>query len=233
MIDRQRLLDKAAAYGLQIEPIIDKLAQYATLLVEYNKKVNLTAITDAVGIEDKHFIDCLLLAARGEVQGSLVDVGTGAGFPGIVIKLYKPDVELTLMEPTGKRVEFLRYACAELGIEAELIKERAEEAARKRWREQFDVTTARAVASMQALAEYCLPLVKPGGIMLAMKGSSGAEELAQAQAAIAKLGGKAQPVCAFSLPDTSERTLLICKKISQTPPQYPRNGGKIAKSPLA
>lgn len=233
MIDRQRLLDKAAAYGLQLAPIIDKLAQYATLLVEYNKKVNLTAITDAVGIEDKHFIDCLLLAARSEVQGSLVDVGTGAGFPGIVVKLYKPDVELTLMEPTGKRVEFLRYACAELGIEAELVKERAEEAARKRWREQFDVVTARAVASMQALAEYCLPLVKPGGVMLAMKGSSGAEELAQAQGAIAKLGGEAQPVCAFSLPDTSERTLLICKKISQTPPQYPRNGGKIAKSPLA
>ena len=130
--------------------------------------MNLTAITDAEGIESKHFIDSLLLAGCPEVRGKMVDVGTGAGFPGIVTKLYKPEMELTLLEPTGKRVDFLRYACAQLGIEAEFAKERAEEAARKRWREAFDVATARAVAALPVLAEYCLPLVRVGGMFIAI-----------------------------------------------------------------
>lgn len=142
-IDTQRLCEKAAAYGVDISAAAPRLAAYAQMLVEYNKKVNLTAITDAEGIEDRHFIDSLLLASQPEVAGSLVDVGTGAGFPGIVAKLYKPQLALTLMEPTGKRVDFLRYVCGQLGIAAEFAKERAEEAARKRWRETFDVASAR------------------------------------------------------------------------------------------
>ncbi len=146
------------------------------MLVEYNEKVNLTAITDAEGIEDRHFIDSLLLASQPEVQGSLVDVGTGAGFPGIVAKLYKPQLALTLMEPTGKRVDFLRYVCGQLGLEAEFVKERAEEAARKRWREAFDVASARAVAALPVLLEYCLPLVRKGGLFIAMKGAGAADE---------------------------------------------------------
>ena len=126
-------MEKAEKLGIAQVPV-KALDTYAELLVEYNQKVNLTAITDPEGIEDKHFIDSLLFAVQPEVSGRVVDVGTGAGFPGVVAKLYKPQLQLTLMEPTGKRVEFLRYVCGRLGIEAEFAKERAEEAARKQWR---------------------------------------------------------------------------------------------------
>ena len=126
MINKQRLIAAAAARGLAVEGIADALDQYATLLVDYNEKVNLTAITDPEGVEMKHFLDSLLLAAQPEVAGKLVDVGTGAGFPGVVAKLYKPKLQLTLLEPTGKRVDFLRYLCGELGLKAEFLKERAE-----------------------------------------------------------------------------------------------------------
>ena len=232
IIDTQRLCQKAAVYGIDAGAAASKLADYAQMLVEYNEKVNLTAITQAEGIEDRHFIDSLLLASQPEVKGSLVDVGTGAGFPGIVAKLYKPQITLTLMEPTGKRVDFLRYVCGELGVEAEFVKERAEEAARKRWREAFDVASARAVAALPVLLEYCLPLVKKGGLFIAMKGAGAAEEVQQAQAAATKLGGKYIDRRDFTLPDGSARSLLFYEKVSQTPPVYPRNGGKIAKAPL-
>ena len=133
--------------------------------------MNLTAITDPAGIEDRHLVDSLLFASQPEVAGSLVDVGTGAGFPGIVAKIYRPELALTLMEPTGKRVEFLKFACAQLGLAGvEFAKERAEEAARKTWRERYDLASARAVAALPALCEYCLPLVKVGGRMIATKG---------------------------------------------------------------
>ena len=224
MIDTERLIRKAAAYGIDAAPVVRKLDEYAALLVEYNQKVNLTAITDAEGIEDRHFIDSLLLAARPEVCGRMVDVGTGAGFPGIVAKLFRPELDLTLMEPTGKRVDFLKYACSALGVEAEFAKERAEEAARKQWRESFDVATARAVD--------CLPLLRRGGVFIAMKGSGADEEIDAAQGAVAKLGGKYAGRQDVTLPDGSARTLILYEKISQTPPVYPRNGGKIAKAPL-
>lgn len=232
MIDTERLIRKAAAYGIDAAPVVRKLDEYAALLVEYNQKVNLTAITDAEGIEDRHFIDSLLLAARPEVCGRMVDVGTGAGFPGIVAKLFRPELDLTLMEPTGKRVDFLKYACSALGVEAEFAKERAEEAARKIWREQFDVASARAVAALPVLCEYCLPLVRVGGVFIAMKGPDADAELGGSAAALKKLGGAYGDTRAFTLPDGSERRLVVCKKISQTPTAYPRNGGKIAKKPL-
>lgn len=232
MIDTSRLIEKAARYGIDAAPVADALDRYAELLVEYNRKVNLTAITEPEGIEDRHFIDSLLLAAQPEVRGRVVDVGTGAGFPGIVLKLFRPEIELTLMEPTGKRVDFLKYACAELGIEAEFAKERAEEAARKRWRETFDTAVARAVADLPVLAEYCLPLVKVGGVFVAMKGSSAQDEAARGAGAVKKLGGEVAGTRAFTLPDSSARELIFCTKISHTPPAYPRNGGKIAKAPL-
>ena len=137
MIELDRLAQKCSTWNISLTP--DQLAaldKYADLLVETNKHLNLTAITTPEGIEDRHFVDSLLLAAQPEVAGKMVDVGTGAGFPGIVAKIYKPDLELTLMEPTGKRVEFLRTVCGELGLQGvEFAKERAEEAARKVWRE--------------------------------------------------------------------------------------------------
>ena len=234
MIDKNRLEAKCAALGIALTgPMLDALDQYAEILVEYNQKVNLTAITDPEGIEDKHFADSLLLANLPETAGKLVDVGTGAGFPGVVAKIFKPELQLTLMEPTGKRVEFLKYVCAQLGLSGvEFAKERAEEAARKVWREQFDVATARGVAALPMLSEYCLPLVKVGGVFLAMKGPGAAEELAESGAALKKLGGKGSGVAEFHLPGGDVRNIIRIKKISQTPPVYPRNGGKIAKSTL-
>ena len=234
MIDKSRLEAKSAALGIPLTgKQLDALDRYAEILVAYNEKVNLTAITDPEGIEDKHFIVSLLFAARPEVAGRMVDVGTGAGFPGIVAKLYKPELALTLMEPTGKRVTFLQYACEQLGLaDVAFAKERAEEAARKQWREAFDIAGARAVASLPVLAEYCLPLVKVGGVFLAMKGTTGQEELTAAGNALRRLGGSAGELIHLSLPNGDGRTLVLCKKTVPTPQQYPRNGGKIAKAPL-
>ena len=224
MIDKNRLAEKCSTWNISLSPAqLDQLNHYAEILVSYNEK----------GIEDRHFADSLLFAAQPEVQGKMVDVGTGAGFPGIVAKIYKPDLELTLMEPTGKRVEFLKYACAELGLTGvEFAKERAEEAARKVWREQFDVASARAVAALPVLSEYCLPLVKVGGVFIAMKGPEADAEAKAAANALKKLGGKYRETRQFTLPDGSARGLVVCEKISQTPTVYPRNGGKIAKKPL-
>ena len=234
MIDKNRLAEKCSTWNIALTgPQLDQLDQYAELLVSYNQKVNLTAITDPEGIEDKHFLDSLLFACQPEVAGRMVDVGAGAGFPGIVTKIYKPELALTLMEPTGKRVEFLRYVCGQLGLEGvEFAKERAEEAARKTWREQFDLASARAVAALPVLAEYCLPLVRVGGAFIAMKGASAAEELEAAQGAIRRLGGRYSQTRAFHLPGGDARSLVVVQKISQTPTAYPRNGGKIAKAPL-
>ena len=234
MIDKERLAQKCSTWNIALSPAqLDLLDRYAELLVDYNQKVNLTAITAPEGIEDRHFADSLLFAAQPEVAGKLVDVGTGAGFPGVVAKIYKPDLQLTLMEPTGKRVDFLKYLCAELGLTGiEFAKERAEEAARKVWREQFDVACARAVAALPVLCEYCLPLVKPGGLFIALKGPEADAEAKAAANALHKLGGQYRETRTFTRPDASARGLVFCKKISQTPTVYPRNGGKIAKKPL-
>ena len=234
MIDKARLATKCSTWNITLTPTqLDLLDKYAELLVSYNEKVNLTAITSPEGIEDRHFADSLLFAAQPEVEGKMVDVGTGAGFPGIVAKIYKPDLQLTLMEPTGKRVDFLKYVCAELGLTGvEFAKERAEEAARKVWREQFDIASARAVAALPVLSEYCLPLVKVGGWFIAMKGPEADAEAKAAANALKKMGGRYEETRQFTLPDGSARGLVFCKKISQTPTVYPRNGGKIAKKPL-
>ena len=156
MIDKSRLEQKCSTWNIALAGTqLDQLDAFAEILVEYNQKVNLTAITDPEGIEDKHFLDSLLFASQPEVAGKMVDVGAGAGFPGIVTKIFKPELELTLMEPTGKRVEFLKYACGQLGLTGvEFAKERAEEAARKAWREQFDLASARAVAAPSSGRRY-------------------------------------------------------------------------------
>ena len=234
MIDKNRLEQKCSMWNIALTgDQLDQLDAFAQILVDYNQKVNLTAITDPEGIEDKHFLDSLLFASQPEVAGKMVDVGAGAGFPGIVTKIYKPELELTLMEPTGKRVEFLKYACAQLGLTGvEFAKERAEEAARKIWREQFDIASARAVAALPVLSEYCLPLVKVGGQFISMKGPEADAEAKAAANALKKLGGRYEETRQFTLPDGSARGLVFCKKISQTPTVYPRNGGKIAKKPL-
>ena len=232
---RAALLAGLPALGMTLtEDQTDRLCQFGQLLLEKNQVMNLTAITEPEAVAQLHFLDSMaVLNAADCKHKSVIDVGCGAGFPGVVAKIYKPELQLTLMEPTGKRVEFLRYLCGELGLTGvEFAKERAEEAARKQWREVFDVASARAVAALPMLCEYCLPLVRVGGTFLAMKGPDADAERAGSANALRRLGGEYRETRAFTLPDGSQRRLVVCKKISQTPTAYPRNGGKIAKKPL-
>lgn len=210
-------------------------SRYAQTLVEWNQKVNLTAITDDEGIAVKHFADSLLPLTKFDFKEScrLIDVGTGAGFPSVPMKLVRPDIQLTLLDSLEKRLNFLRNLCGELGIDAATVHARAEDAGRQeRYRERFDVATSRAVASMAELAEYCLPLVKVGGVALALKGSSGGEEAAAAKTAIALCGGSLEQVVEYKLPNGDMRSLVILRKVSSTPPKYPRNSAQMAKKPL-
>ncbi|MEG0090196.1 MAG: 16S rRNA (guanine(527)-N(7))-methyltransferase RsmG [Oscillospiraceae bacterium] len=232
MINSERFKKTLADYDINLTQLqLEQLELYAKILVEYNEKVNLTAITDSLGIENKHFLDSLLFAKSPLVKGSVADVGTGAGFPGIVAKIYKPDIDLTLIEPTGKRCVFLQYALDTIGIKGTVVKERAEEAARKGYREKYDLVTARAVAELRVLCEYCIPLVKLNGNFVAMK-SEVPDEIINSKQAASKLGAKYMRVENFVLPDQSPRSLVVYFKNKATPDIYPRNGGKINKSPL-
>ena len=234
MIDRERLIQTAAGFGVALSAqqaaLLDR---YAELLCEKNKVMNLTAITDPDGVEVKHLLDSLLCAAQPEIAGRVADVGTGAGFPGAVIRVLKPEVALTFIDATAKKLGFIEESCAALGLQAETVHGRAEELAHKpEFRERFDCVTARAVANLPALCEYCLPLVKVGGWFVAMKGPEAPAELDQAKAALRALGGEAKELRRFSLPDGSERVLVVVKKISQTSTKYPRSGKNITKKPI-
>ena len=215
---------------------------YTTLLREWNEKMNLTNITDDEGIAMRHFIDSLTLVSyieeekktAGKAELSLVDVGTGAGFPGIPLKVAMPELRVTLLDSLRKRVRFLETVCETLelsGIQA--VHSRAEDAGHsKTYREQFDVVTARAVAALPVLSEYCLPLVRVGGVFLAMKGHVD-EEVESARKAIVQLGGTIEAVHHFRLPGTDmERSVVIIRKLRQTPPRYPRKSGTAQKTPL-
>lgn len=230
----------AAAYGVEVSPTLaDRLEIYARLLVEWNEKINLTAITDPTGIAVKHFADSLLAAPLLPAGAfSLIDVGTGAGFPGVPLALLRPDCRLTLLDSLNKRLLFLEALCRELALPVQLIHARAEEGSRQpALREQFDIATARAVAALPTLCEYCLPFVRPGGRFIALKGPDADRELAQAAAAIRLLGGEVtgRTACTLDAGDGSEpaeRRLLRIDKRRPTPAKYPRPSAKIAKQPL-
>ena len=222
-----------AENGLTLTPeLYAQLEQYARLLVEWNEKMNLTGITDPQGISLKHFLDSLLLLKHyTPPQGAkIIDVGTGAGFPGIPLKLYRPDLRLTLLDSLQKRLRFLEEVSSQLGFAAECVHARAEEGARTPLRERFDLVTARAVAALPVLCEYCLPYVKVGGVFAALKGPS--EDAAEAHSAIQLLGGELMGVKYDSIPNGDGRMFVFIKKISQTPTKYPRNSGQIAKKSL-
>lgn len=212
---------------------LKRLEKYADLLVEWNEKINLTAIVDPEGIAVKHFLDCLMIFKYIDIPkgASVIDIGTGAGFPGVVIKIARPDIKLTLMDSLQKRINFLDTLCSELGLEVTTVHSRAEDITPKQ-REGYDFAVARAVANMRVLTEYCLPYVKVGGSFVAMKGSTAAEEVKEANKAIATLGGKLEAEDLFELPEFGGRGIINVKKISQTPTKYPRNSGKISKQPL-
>lgn len=211
-----------------------QFSSYADLLVEWNEKINLTAITDAEGIAIKHFLDSVLPLGMVEVKenASLIDVGTGAGFPGIPMKIMRPDIKLTLMDSLQKRVNFLSEVCDNLGISADCTHERAEDSGMGEKREKFDYATARAVARLSVLCEYCLPFVKVGGAFIALKGADCEEEIRTAYTAIKTLGGKTEKVIEYTLPTGDKRTLVIIRKIAPTPKSYPRPKGKMNKKPL-
>lgn len=239
MIDLDLLKTAAAPFGVELTPEMgERFDLYARRLVEWNGKINLTAITDPAGIAVKHFADSLTAAPllpTGEL--SLVDVGTGAGFPGVPLAILRPELSLTLLDSLQKRLTFLETVCGELGVTARFVHARAEEAGRDpALREKFDVATARAVAALPALCEYCLPLVRPGGRMIALKGPDADRELAEAARAIGLLGGKPGEMRALtlSMPDGEvlERRLACIDKIAPTPPKYPRPTAKMAKNPL-
>lgn len=213
----------------------ERLNTYGSLLLEWNEKMNLTAITEPREVLYKHFYDCILLLKHARLpQGaSVIDVGTGAGFPGMVLKIVRPDLRMTLLDGLNKRLVFLNAVLSELGLTAETVHLRAEEAGRNpRYREQFDLVTARAVSALPTLCEYCLPLVKKGGFFVAMKGSSAKEESVAAQNAVRLLGGGKPTLSTETLTGEEQRAFISIKKISQTPPKYPRSGKNIAKSAL-
>lgn len=234
MIDKKRLQNLAKDNGIVLdETALDRFDTYATLLVEWNEKMNLTAITEPEEIEVKHFLDCLMLAKYFDLSDTktVVDVGAGAGFPSMPLLIYKPDLCLTMMDALNKRLTFLDTALQNISLDANLIHARAEDSGREeKHRERYDLATARAVAPMNVLAEYCLPFVKVGGYFVALKGSN--DDTEEAKNAIEVLGGEIVDSVSYKLNGTEPRSIIIIKKVSQTPTQYPRKSKKIQTKPL-
>ena len=235
-ISEELLLQGAAAIGLTPDAdAVRRFDAYARLLAEYNEKVNLTAITDPDGIVMKHFTDSLYLTKFAPLTAGLrvCDVGTGAGFPGVCLLIARPDLRLTLFDSIRKKLDFLRFLLRELDLEAEIVVSRAEDAGRDpAFREMFDLATARAVAELNRLSEYCVPLVRVGGTFAPMKAPLTEEEAQRGIGAAANLGAKLVRRERYCLPEGSGREILLFEKISPTPPKYPRNPAQIAKKPL-
>ena len=230
-----KLKEKCAGFLELSKKAIEKLELYGNLLLEWNEKINLTSITEPEEILYKHFYDCLLFLEAVNVpeNASVIDVGTGAGFPGMVLKIARPDIKLTLLDSLGKRVTFLREVANSLSLDLQTLHLRAEDGGRDSMlREQFDISCARAVANLNTLSEYCVPFVKTGGVFVAMKGKSADDELAAAKGALITLGCSDFKVIHKTLRENEERSFIISKKTSQTPPKYPRNSAKIAKAVL-
>ena len=232
----EKIKPQCENFGLELgDELCERLSIYGNLLLEWNEKMNLTAITEPEAVLYKHFYDCLLFLKHihPEKGASLIDVGTGAGFPGMVLKIARPDLKVPLLDGLNKRLVFLGEVLKSVGLEARTVHMRAEDAGKTtEHREKYDISCARAVAALPVLSEYCLPLVKKGGVFVAMKGQSGADEASAAVNAIKLLGGKAPQIICETLTGEEQRSFIITKKISQTPPKYPRAGTKIAKNAL-
>ncbi len=222
------------AFGITpTEEMVSRFCAYEALLLEWNEKMNLTAITAHDEVVNKHFVDSVACQSLVPEGASLVDVGTGAGFPGLPLKIVRPDIQLTLMDALAKRLRFLEAVTDALKLEkTETVHQRAEDAGHSALRETFDVATARAVASLPVLCEYCLPLVKPGGVFLAMKGRDGAEEAKMAAKAIKILGGEIEEIADTYWQDM-EHVVICIRKKGHTPAKYPRKAGTPQKTPIS
>ena len=218
--------------GLSLsEETQDALCAFGGAVVEQNKVMNLTAITEPEAVAKLHLLDSLTLLTLGDLTGKrMIDVGCGAGFPGVPVKIACPGVALTLLDSLGKRMQWLETVLPTLGVSAECVTARAEEAVATR-RECYDVATSRAVERLNILLELTAPYVKVGGRVLAMKGTAAAEELAEAKNAIKKLGLQLEQVAEFPV-DGTAHTVIVLKKIAPTPPAYPRRYAKIKQNPL-
>ena len=207
--------------------------RYFELLTEYNARFNLTAITQKEDIYEKHFLDSIMGESLFPKYARVLEVGSGAGFPSLPLKIIRGDLVFTLVESTGKKCSFLQTAVKELGLDGVcIVNERAETLARNSsFRERFDAVCARAVAKLNTLSEYCLPFVRVGGVFVAYKGNA-EEEIQEAQSAFRKLGGKERCILRYTLPTAGNRTLVGIEKIRPTPPSYPRGQGKERKNPL-
>lgn len=235
-ISKELLRDKAQMFHVKLdETALDRFNIYAELLCQWNEKINLTAITAPDDIVIKHFVDSLTIfdAVDIDIGAKVIDVGTGAGFPGLAMLIARPDLNMTLMDSTKKRLTVIEDILTNLGLNANIVHCRAEEAGNmKEYREAFDLATARAVTNLRDLSEYCLPFVKVGGKFVPMKGAKAQEEIDAAKTAIKVLGGKIEEIKAFDLFDAGERTIINVKKISSTPSKYPRASAKMAKNPI-
>ena len=218
--------------GLELPEGADaQLCDFGCAVVEQNKVMNLTAITEPDQVAKLHLLDCLTVLKCADLSGKkLIDVGCGAGFPGVPLKIACPDVQLTLLDSLGKRMNWLEATLPGLGVDAEYITARAEEAVADR-REQYDFATSRAVARLNILLELTAPYVKVGGCVLAMKGSAGREELAEAKNAIRQLGLKLEKAEVFPM-DGTEHMVIVLRKVAPTPAKFPRRYAKIKQSPL-
>lgn len=234
----ERLREKAAAFGIKLsDHQLEQFETYYEMLVEKNKVMNLTAITEKNEVIDKHFADSLALIKSGvSLTGQkILDIGTGAGFPGIPLKIAFPELEIVLLDSLNKRIKFLNEVIEALGLEKiTAIHGRAEDFAKqKEYREQFDYVVSRAVANLTVLSEYCLPYVKVGGCFIPYKSGEIDEELNNSKKAVRILGGKIEEVVKFQLPDTDiGRSFVKIKKNKNTAKKYPRKAGLPAKEPL-
>ena len=235
----ERLREKAAALGIKLsDHQLEQFETYYEMLVEKNKVMNLTAITEKNEVIDKHFADSLALIKSGvSLTGQkILDIGTGAGFPGIPLKIAFPELEIVLLDSLNKRIKFLNEVIEALGLEKiTAIHGRAEDFAKqKEYREQFDYVVSRAVANLTVLSEYCLPYVKTGGTFISYKSGTVQEEAEEAEKAINILGGQVKDITYFKLPDSEiDRSLVIINKKKSTPGKYPRKAGTPLKEPLS
>lgn len=239
-MEKQEFEQKIKTYADEIEIVLNEqqihqFYQYMELLLEWNEKINLTAITNPEEIIVKHFIDSLTIAKHVKENARLIDVGTGAGFPGIPLKIIREDIEITLLDSLNKRVNFLNEVIHELKLsKIQAVHSRVEDFAKdKKNRESFDYATSRAVANLSTLSEYLIPLVKIGGNAISMKGSEVDEEMKQSQKAISLLGGKIETIETFQLPQSDiNRNIIIIHKSQNTPNKYPRKAGMPSKEPI-
>lgn len=231
---KQTLLQGLGEMGMTLSGAqVDTLCAFGTALLEKNQVMNLTAITDPVEVARLHFLDCIALLQATQFAGKrMIDVGCGAGFPGVPLKIAQPELELTLLDSLGKRMVWLGEVLPQLGVDAECLTARAEDAAAER-REQYDIATARAVARLPILCELCLPFVKVGGVFVAMKGADAAQEAKEAYTAIKTLGGKLEQILEYPIPGTDAvHRAVVIRKERPTPAKYPRRYAKIKQNPL-